>query len=465
MMPARNPLDLMSPVMVGALTVLIAVVAVFLSYNAGSSLPFVPTYDIAVQVPDAQELTPNNEVLVGGRRVGLISQIEPRLTPEGHPYAQLDLRLGVDMEGQVLSDGTARVRSRTLLGAKYLDLTLGSQGHALAPGDVLPLAQARQDVEVDELVDELDGRTRKNLADVLGGLGTGLAARGLDTNESVAALRPLVENSRTVLGELAARGTRLPRLIRAFANTAAELGISPQDLTGLIRGGADTLAALDAAGPKLSKAIRQSPATLSAGTKAFGVLRPVLAHARRITARLSPVAPLLPATAKRLELVAQAGAPTLRQVRVLPPLLNDAFRQLGGLAADEPSVPALDSLAGVLPGLRSGIEFLTPYQTVCNYVALAARNTASAPSEGNAGGNWLRFAAILQPSEIFPRATPAPRLHFDPYPNGAAPGQPHECEAGNQPYLPGRVIGNVPGNQGVQTELTTPASVEAVTGG
>ena len=35
-----------SPLLIGAVTTLIAVVAVFLSYNAIIGLPFVPTYDI-----------------------------------------------------------------------------------------------------------------------------------------------------------------------------------------------------------------------------------------------------------------------------------------------------------------------------------------------------------------------------------------------------------------------------------
>src|SRR5262249_4556688 len=47
-----------NPVMVGALTVLIVVLAVFLAYNANSGLPFVPTYRISVDVPDADTLVP-----------------------------------------------------------------------------------------------------------------------------------------------------------------------------------------------------------------------------------------------------------------------------------------------------------------------------------------------------------------------------------------------------------------------
>jgi hypothetical protein len=40
------------------------------------------------------------------------------------------------------------------------------------------------------------------------------------------------------------------------------------------------------------------------------------------------------------------------------------------------------------------------------------------------------------------------------YTNTAAPGQVHECEAGNEPYLPGQRIGHVPGNQGTRTQRT-----------
>jgi hypothetical protein len=44
-------------------------------------------------------------------------------------------------------------------------------------------------------------------------------------------------------------------------------------------------------------------------------------------------------------------------------------------------------------------------------------------------------------------------LHANPYPNTASPGQPSECEAGNEPYIAGRtIIGNAPGTQQAVTE-------------
>ena len=66
-----------SPVLVGALTVLVVIVAVFLSYNANSGLPFVPTYDVEAELPNAANLVEGNEVRIGGFRVGVISEINP----------------------------------------------------------------------------------------------------------------------------------------------------------------------------------------------------------------------------------------------------------------------------------------------------------------------------------------------------------------------------------------------------
>ena len=60
-----------SPVLVGAVTVLVTIVAVFLSYNANSGLPFVPTYDLKANLPNAAQLVKGFEVRIGGARVGV----------------------------------------------------------------------------------------------------------------------------------------------------------------------------------------------------------------------------------------------------------------------------------------------------------------------------------------------------------------------------------------------------------
>src|SRR3954452_5792896 len=85
-MRRTNPLQTFasSPTMVGAITTLVIVVAVFLAYNANNGLPFVPVYRVSVEVPNSARVTKSNEVRIGGHRVGVVESIEPiRTTPDG----------------------------------------------------------------------------------------------------------------------------------------------------------------------------------------------------------------------------------------------------------------------------------------------------------------------------------------------------------------------------------------------
>ena len=72
-----------SPTMVGAITTLIIIVAVFLAYNANNGLPFVPTYRVSAETCDAARLAPNNEVRIGGNRVGVVESIDTVPAPAG----------------------------------------------------------------------------------------------------------------------------------------------------------------------------------------------------------------------------------------------------------------------------------------------------------------------------------------------------------------------------------------------
>src|SRR5438309_5051452 len=87
-----------SPVLVGALTVLIVIVAVFLAYNANQGLPFVPTYELKAQVPSAANLVPGNEVRIGGHRVGAVDSIRPVRTAGGGSNAVLTMKLDKTVE-------------------------------------------------------------------------------------------------------------------------------------------------------------------------------------------------------------------------------------------------------------------------------------------------------------------------------------------------------------------------------
>src|SRR4051794_10441805 len=72
-----------NPVLIGAATTLVVLVAVFLAYNANSGLPFVPTYQLRADIPNAANLVVGNDVRIGGTRVGTVSAIDPVVRRNG----------------------------------------------------------------------------------------------------------------------------------------------------------------------------------------------------------------------------------------------------------------------------------------------------------------------------------------------------------------------------------------------
>ncbi len=80
-----------SPVLVGAITAVIAVVSIFFSYNANKGLPFVPTYEVKVELPSAASLVSGNEVRIAGVRVGIVkSKSRPKQLDNGRTIAVAD---------------------------------------------------------------------------------------------------------------------------------------------------------------------------------------------------------------------------------------------------------------------------------------------------------------------------------------------------------------------------------------
>ena len=148
-------------------------------------------------------------------------------------------------------------------------------------------------------------------------------------------------------------------------------------------------------------------------------------------------------------------------------------RSTAPLAATAEALERFNDDSGVRDGLSRlnqtvnvlgpTVRFVTPSQTVCNYATLLFRNLASSVAQGSNGGRWQRITIFEPPrgpnNEGSFASAPANGggdvenfLHYNPYPNTAAPGQTRECEAGNEPYAVGQqVIGNVPGNQGTVT--------------
>src|SRR4051794_34696794 len=162
-MRANRPSVFGSPVLVGAITVLVVVVGVFLAYNANKGLPFVPTYDVNVHVPSGADLVVGNDVRVGGERVGVVNSIKPIRDRNGKTSAILGLKLDKTVE-PLTASSTVIVHPRSALGLKYVQITPGHTGKDLRVGDTLPLRQATpRPVEIDQVFNTFSARTRRGI--------------------------------------------------------------------------------------------------------------------------------------------------------------------------------------------------------------------------------------------------------------------------------------------------------------
>jgi virulence factor Mce-like protein len=461
-----------SPVIVGAVTVLVTIVAVFLSYNANSGLPFVPTYDLKANLPSAAQLVEGFEVRIGGARVGVISDIEPMKREDGTVYAQVTMKLDKEIE-PLPADSVLLVRPRSTLGLKYVELAPGrarAEEDGLAAGTAIRVSQARTPVELDEVFDMFDAPARVGSRNSLDGYGGGFAGRGRDLNTAIEALVPLLRDLEPVMRNLSAPGTRLGRFFAELGDAAEEAAPVAEEQAALFVNLDVSFTALASiARPFLQATIIETPATEEVAIRDFPRQRPFLRNQTALFRELRPGVVTLPRSAPILADAFEAGTAVLPRTEPLNEDLADVFEALAEFSDDPLVRQGVDQLTRLASSLRPTLHFLTPAQTVCNYATLWFRNAASLLSDGDPNGTWQRFQVVAAPSvrasgvygpnnEGFPSSGPADgpqvenHLHLNPYPNTAAPGQVRECEAGNEFFARGEtVIGNVPGNQGTKT--------------
>jgi virulence factor Mce-like protein len=459
--------------MVGALTVLIIIVAVFLAYNANNGLPFVPTYRVSVQVPNAEALVKGNDVRVGGIRVGVVQNIEPQQADDGTVSAKLDLKLDKEVD-PLPEDSTVTVRSRSALGLKYLQISPGRSANGLPEGAELPLAAAKPEtVDIDQLLNTFDVPTRRAIQTNLVEFGTAVAGRGPDLNAGIGALSQTVRLLEPVARNLSSNSTGLDRFFRALEATAAEVAPVAETQAQLFVSLDTTFSALAAvARPFIQETISKSPPTLDTANAVLPRLRPFLRHSRGLFADLRPSARLLIGTAPQLASALRVGTPVLRATPVLNAELPPTAQAVLDFGQAPGVTTGLNLLTQTNQVLDPTLHFVTPAQSVCNYATLLFRNVSSHLSLGDGVGTYQRFIVLAPPTGQNNVGSPASgpangpdvanHLHYNPYPNTAAPGQkPKECEAANEPYNAAQtVIGNAPGNQGIETEGQTKSQLK-----
>jgi ABC-type transporter Mla subunit MlaD len=464
----RDASVLGNPVLIGALTVLVTIVAVTLAYNATNGLPFVPTYSLHVQAADAQELSHGDVVTMGGSQVGVVSSVTPTRNRAGRAIALLNLNLRKTIQPLPINS-TFTIRLKGAIGLKYLEITLGHAKRGFPNGATVPLSQTSSEVDFDQVLSMFTPRTRAAVAATTVGFGTALAGRGADLNDAIGAFLPLFSDLGPVMRNLASSRTDLAGFFRGLESYTGALVPVAQTQAGLFVNLDITFRALaSVAVPFLQNAIALTPPLFKATIAGSPAIRPFLLDTAALLHELRPAAATLPQNAPLLADTFAIGTRNLPGTAALDLRTVVLSRKLASYGETPAVQQGLNRLTLTFSSLGPPLAFLTPVQTSCNYVTLFLRNTASVLAEHVSQGTFLRFVQVaitdnpgyesVPSSRVYtgPAGSASGPLHVDPYPNTDSPGQTAECSAGNEPYPAGHaVIGNPAGNVGLATEQTT----------
>jgi ABC-type transporter Mla subunit MlaD len=362
---APRPSALANPILVGAMTVLIVIVGVFLAYNANDGLPFVPTRQLKVDVASGSDLVPGNDVDEGGSRIGLVQAMNPITLPSGQVAAQLTLALS-ESNGKVPVDSHIAVRPRSVLGLKYVDLVKGSSRQVYADGGTMPISHTEVPVQFEDIFSAFTPKTRTAVQKDLVGFGDTLTGRGSALNDTIASLPALFRHLQPVAAYLSSPNTELVRFfnsLEGFMGTVAPVaGTNARLFTDM----ATTFEAFSRSPSSLEQTIAESPSTEAVSTQSLKVQQPFLVDLSKLGTQLAPATLELKKALPNINPAIEEGTKTLARTPALNSKLQGVMYALDHLARAPGTNIGINALTSTVSILNPMIKYLGPYQTVCD---------------------------------------------------------------------------------------------------
>ena len=343
---------------------------------------------------NAGQLVEDNDVQVGGRRVGSVTDIE--LTSDNQAAVKVEL----EEPYAPLREGTkATIRLTSLSGIanRYIALTPAPESaEELDDGATLTTAATTPVVDLDQIFDTLDEKTRGDLQDVVKGFATQFRGKGGEAGEATKYLNPLLSTSRRLVGQLTEDEAGLTRFIVDSSRLVTALGEKRDDLSRLVSNTNATARAIGSENVALAKALGLLPTTLRRANTTFVNLRATLDDLDVLVAESKPATKDLAPFLRRLRPLVADARPTIRDLRTLVRRdgsgndLVDATRKMPALQSV--ATPAFDHGREALVKLQPVLEFLRPYTPeLTGWV----RDFGTGAANYDANGHYARIQPIF----------------------------------------------------------------------
>ena len=403
---------------------------IFLWLSFGGALPFsAQGYLVRVSFPYADQLGTQADVRIAGVSVGKV--IGKSLDPDGNrTIATLEID---NKYAPIRSDATAILRTKTILGETYVDISPGSRSAPPIPDDgLLSRGQVVSAVQLDQIYNEFDPATRQAFRQWQQETAQALGGNGQNLNAVLGNLPPFAENASAILQVLDAEHNAVVNLFRNGTTVFAALNRDPAALQNLITSGETTFHTTALQQAALAQAFHNFPEFLNQTKSTMTQLQSFAQNTDPVVRQLVPVADRL--------------GPTLQSLQTLSPDLRSLFTNLGPLIdVSRTGLPGLSSVLGgakpLLAGLGPFLEQLNPIVTwlslhqqllsdfISNGAAgLAAKTTAFG---GGSVGHYLRQFSPIGADTLSIWSNRDPANRGDTYPNPLWLADPQNLKLGD----------------------------------
>jgi phospholipid/cholesterol/gamma-HCH transport system substrate-binding protein len=391
---------------------------IFLWISFGGTLPFnAQGYRFSVEFNQATELASNAEVEIAGVTVGHVTSV-------GVDHKTGLTRAVLQIDHQYVprpANTRAILRQKTLLGETYVQLSAGNpHGPKLRDGAALPQGQVAQSVQLDQILDTFDPKTRAAFATWMQQGGIALTNRGQQFNAAFAQLYPFATNVNSVLAVLQRQKSATSTLLHDGGQVFSALSSSPAQLQGFVRNTNQLFATTASRDAALAATIRAFPAFLAQTRVTTDTVGRFAANTKPLVDELHPAAAQLnPA----LESVAQLTPELQTLMDNIPPLTGAGKTGLPALGSFlTQGVPFLTALKPFLGQLDPVIDYINTYRReLAGFFAngTAASQAQSSGATGVPTVHYLRISNPIGPESLATYQTTPYSNRSNPY---LAPG-------------------------------------------
>jgi ABC-type transporter Mla subunit MlaD len=208
-------------------------ILLFLWVTFGGPTPFrAKPYEIKVPFDEATQLAEQSDVRISGVNVGKVQNIA--LAPNGkQALATVDIE---DKYAPLPESTRAILRTKTLLGETYIELTPGSHdGPQMADGGTLPAANLTQSVQLDEIFRTFDPQTRAAFQEWMQEAAVAINGQGQSLSYAIGQFEPTFTEFDKLFRSLDTQRVAIAQLFRNGATTFRALRGREGQLANLIQ--------------------------------------------------------------------------------------------------------------------------------------------------------------------------------------------------------------------------------------